>query len=44
MKWIYELLWWYWYAYKGELFMFIFVAFICWIVYCIIKQEGLGVG
>lgn len=42
--WIYELLWWYWYAYKLELFGFLGLAVILWIAYCIWQQGGLGVG
>jgi hypothetical protein len=43
-SWIYELLWWYWFAYKWELIVLIVIAIIVWLGYCIWQQGGLGVG
>ena len=39
-----EFLDWCWYAYKTELFGFIAISILIWIVYCIIKQGGIAVG
>ncbi len=44
MKFIYEHLWWYWFAYKTELFVFISIAIIGWLIYCFVRQQGFGVG